>query len=66
MNTVHGKELGWILLRDRKKTCIYPDLSSTRLRIHSVTIQNFHSGERDSGAPRAREARARGWSPIAK
>ena len=67
MNTVHGKELGWILLRDRKKTYIY-------IRIHhphdfgfiALLFKNPHCGERDSGAPRAREARARGRSPIAK
>ena len=38
--SIHGKELGSILLRHWKK--IYLDLASTRFRIHSV-FKNFHS-----------------------
>ena len=40
---IHSKELDSILLRRRIKK--YPDLASTRFRIHSV-VKNFHSGER--------------------
>ena len=39
----HGKELGSILLRHRIED--YPDIASTRFRIHGV-FKNFHSGER--------------------
>ena len=38
--SIHGKELGSILLRHRIKK--YPDLASARFRIHSV-FKNFHS-----------------------
>ena len=41
--SIHGKELGSILLRYRMKK--YPDLASTRFRTHSV-FKNFYSGER--------------------
>ena len=41
--SIHGKELGSISLRHWKKK--YPDLASTRFRIHSV-FKNFHSGVR--------------------
>ena len=44
--SIHGKELGWILLRHRKKN-IYPDLKLTRFRVHSV-FKNSQSGERNS------------------
>ena len=42
-HSIHGKELGSILLlhRIKKRT----DLASTRFRIHSV-LKKFHSGER--------------------
>ena len=41
--SIHGKELGSILLRHwiEKK---YPDLASTQFRSHNV-FKNFHSGE---------------------
>ena len=41
--SIHGKELGSILLCHWKKK--YPDLASTRFQIHSV-FKNFHSGVR--------------------
>ena len=44
--SIRGKELGWILLRHRKKK-IYRDLAFTRFHIHSV-FKNFQSGERNS------------------
>ena len=41
--SIHGKELGSILLRHRMKR--YPDLASIRFRTLSV-FKNFYSGER--------------------
>ena len=41
--SIHGKELSSILLRHRITK--YPDLASTRFRIHGV-LKNFLSGER--------------------
>ena len=41
--SIYGKELSSILLRHRITK--YPDLASTRFRIHGV-FKNFHSGER--------------------
>ena len=41
--SIHAKELGPILLDHLIKK--YPDLASTRFRIHSV-FKNFHSKER--------------------
>ena len=47
IGSIHGKELGWILLRQREKKniyiyiYIYPYLASTRFRIQSLTIKKF-------------------------
>ena len=41
--SIHGRELGSILLCHRMKK--YPDLASTRFLTHSV-FKNFYSGER--------------------
>ena len=41
--SIHGKELGWILLRYRIKKNL--DLACTRFRIHSV-LKNFYFGKR--------------------
>ena len=46
IGSIHGKELGWILLRQREKKIyiyiyIYPYLASTRFRIQSLTIKKF-------------------------
>ena len=46
--SIQGKELGSLLSHHRIKK--YPDLASTRLRIHSV-FKNVHSGERTQKYP---------------
>ena len=43
-SSIHGKELGSILLSHRIKKISGFNLASTRFQIHSV-IKNFHSGE---------------------
>ena len=43
-SSIHGKELGWILLSHRIKKISGFNLTSTPFQIHSV-IKNFHSGE---------------------
>ena len=55
--SIHGKELGSILLRHRIRKNISPDLASTRFWIPSV-FKNFDSGERiqklQNGMPNSR------------
>ena len=61
MNICHrkGKELGSILSRHRINK--YPDLASTRFRIHSA-FQKFHSGKRSQKVADLYSPWARKWN----